>query len=92
MTQWESNSSKESRWQQVAGGLPRLKFHVRSTRNKHFPITSSNLPGGPDEAQEQLLEWPAGWGQVTMDVQESQQKEPCKITLDVNKINTRESL
>lgn len=53
MTQCKNNSSKESPWQQVAAGLQRLKFHVRSTRNKHFPITSRDLPRGPDEPQKQ---------------------------------------
>lgn len=58
MTHCRTKSSKESPWQQVAAGLPRLKFHVRSTRNKHFPNTSRELPGG--QIRHPTTGWPAG--------------------------------
>lgn len=65
MTHCKTKSSKESPWQQVAAGLPRLKFHVRSSRNKHFPNTSRDLPGGQMNPSNRVTSW----------VEKHQQKE-----------------
>lgn len=78
MTQCRKHSSKESLWQQVAAGLLRLKFHIKSTRNKHFPATARTLPRGPEPPQEQ-----SGRGSASVS------EKACKIPPEKNKISRK---